>query len=86
MLCSAPLFHLFLPAQLLAVPISDGLRHSSQSRLLFLRRICKLSVLDLPADLGHVLVDAVEGLEHDDCVSADDDHADAHLLVVGFLF
>lgn len=45
-----------------------------------------LWVLRLPADLGHVLVDAVEGFEHDDGVSADDDHANAHLFAAGLFF
>ena len=40
----------------------------------------------LPADLGHIDVDAVERLEYDDGISTDDDHADAHLLVAGLFF
>lgn len=40
----------------------------------------------LPPDLGHVLVDAVQGFEHDDGVSADHDHADADFFAARFLF
>lgn len=43
-------------------------------------------LIELPADLGHVDVDAVEGFEHDDSISADNDHANAHLLTAGLLF
>lgn len=43
-------------------------------------------VAGLPADLGDVLVDAVEGFQHDDGVSADDNHADANLLAACLLF
>lgn len=39
----------------------------------------------LSTDLGDILVDAIESLEHDDGVAADDHHAYADLLSSGFL-
>lgn len=41
-----------------------------------------LLVVTLPATSWNVLVDAVEGFQHDDRTSRDDYHADAHLLAV----
>ena len=45
-----------------------------------------LRLRPLSADLGHVDIDAVKGLEHDHSVSANDYHANADLLTTSLLF
>jgi hypothetical protein len=51
-----------------------------------LEGVVRWCAVALSADLGYVLVDAVEGFQHDDGVATNYDHSDPDLLAASLLF